>query len=501
MAVVLVVMEIGLFYYVIGLRASASGSLIFSGVIAMGIWNFYADEQATLNWKTSRFVALLQGMRVDDMELANCDKAAPAPASHYPPSGVLEPVVRHRRRGCEEEAAAVREKCSQIIQKSKKARSGSVGMPADVKSLETEGIKKSRVGKGGMNKKVTEDASQVSFANCRRLSTAKKEIFEKLGVCSSEKEPTDGLNSSQGKVKQKYHEEQKAPANGTKTAAVKHRKPVDRIGRVYIKKTSCAISNVESESENFVVKQTIVADPEFHDFENDRTEVSFADNKVWATYDGDDRMPRYYALIHNVITLRPFKVSISWLSSKGNQKLGPMWWVGSGFAKTCGDLWIGDSIVYGSLNAFSHVMRWKKSSRGLIQIYPLKGDVWALYRNWSSDWNESTPNDVKHSYDMVEVIEDSSKEHGVTVAPLIKVCGLKTLFGKHPDPCKLWTIPREELFRFSHQVPAQLITGEEGANAPIGCWELDPASTPLELQVSTQGQGGDMDRPAGALVC
>ncbi|KAJ6688374.1 hypothetical protein OIU74_016985 [Salix koriyanagi] len=37
------------------------------------------------------------------------------------------------------------------------------------------------------------------------------------------------------------------------------------------------------------------------------------------------------------------------------------------------------------------------------------------------------------------------------------------------------------MFRFSHQVPSVLLTGQEGQNSPKGCWELDPASTPLEL--------------------
>lgn len=43
--------------------ASPSGSLIFSGVIAIGICNFYADKQATLNRKTSRFMLCISSER------------------------------------------------------------------------------------------------------------------------------------------------------------------------------------------------------------------------------------------------------------------------------------------------------------------------------------------------------------------------------------------------------------------------------------------------------
>jgi hypothetical protein len=82
---------------------------------------------------------------------------------------------------------------------------------------------------------------------------------------------------------------------------------------------------------------------------------------------------------------------------------------------------------------------------------------------------------------MMEVLEDYKEERGVAVAPLVKVAGFKTVFRQHPDSSKTRTIPREEMFRFSHQVPSVLLTGQEGQNAPKGCWELDPASTPLEL--------------------
>ncbi|XP_030531385.2 uncharacterized protein LOC115741554 [Rhodamnia argentea] len=461
------------------------------------------------------------------------DNSAPAPASYAPQaSGVFEPLFRHRKRG-RGVAAAVQEEYGERIQMSKKARSDSVSMSADANSLETDRIEKRKVDEGGINKKVSEGAGQVAFANSRGVVTgttpglqkgsldrgrvnfslinrynglrdvsllelrnmlihkAKTDIRKKLDEWRVEKEPSNGRNSLQGEVKLKYGKVQKAPASGAKTAPVKHSEPVDGKDRVQMEKTSHSISNIKSEAENFVPMQMVVTDPDFYNFDKDRTEDSFADNQVWAAYDDDDGMPRYYALIHTVMSLKPFKMRISWLSSKTNQELGPTCWVGSGFAKTCGYLRIGKSVVDNSLNAFSHRMKWTKGARGLIHIYPLKGDVWALYRNWSSDWNELTPDEIIHSYDMVEVIEDYSDELGVTVAPLIKVCGFKTVFQKHPDPGKLWTVPREEMFRFSHQVPAHLLTGEEGANAPKGCWELDPASTPLELLqvVTTTGRG------------
>jgi hypothetical protein len=142
---------------------------------------------------------------------------------------------------------------------------------------------------------------------------------------------------------------------------------------------------------------------------------------------------------------------------------------------------VGRYEIYNSLNSFSHKVRWTKGTRGVIHIYPRKGDVWALYRNWSPEWNELTADEVIHKYDMVEVLEDYSEELGVTVTPLVKVAGFKTVFHQHLDPKEVRRIPREEMFRFSHHVPSYLLMGQEGPNAPKGCRELDPAATPPEL--------------------
>ncbi|KAL8140125.1 hypothetical protein V2J09_006146 [Rumex salicifolius] len=224
-----------------------------------------------------------------------------------------------------------------------------------------------------------------------------------------------------------------------------------------------------------------VPDPDFHDFDNDRTEDSFADNQVWAAYDDDDGMPRYYAMVHSVVSRKPFKMRISWLNSKSNAEFGSMNWIGSGFYKTCGDFRIGKYEFNKLINSFSHKVNWAKGARGAVQIYPKKGDVWALYRNWSTDWDEQTPDEVIHKYSMVEVVEDYDEEKGLLVVPLVKVAGYKTVFHQSADPEQVTRIPKEEMFKLSHQVPSCFLTGQESPNAPKGCWELDPAATPLEL--------------------
>lgn len=224
-----------------------------------------------------------------------------------------------------------------------------------------------------------------------------------------------------------------------------------------------------------------VPDPDFHDFDCDRTEKAFKGDQVWATYDDDDGMPRYYALIQKVISTKPFKARISFLTSKSNVEFGPLDWVSRGFPKTCGDFRVGRYVVANKINIFSHMVKWEKGFRGVIKVLPRKGDIWALYRNWHPNWCELTSDDVIHKYEMVEVLEDYNEDQGISVVPLVKVAGFKTVFLKHIDPNENKKIPKEEMFRFSHQVPSYLLTGKEAHNAPKDCLELDPAATSLEL--------------------
>ncbi|KAI3467720.1 hypothetical protein Pfo_024383 [Paulownia fortunei] len=233
-----------------------------------------------------------------------------------------------------------------------------------------------------------------------------------------------------------------------------------------------------------------VSDPDFHDFDKDRTEKCFRDNQVWAVYDDDDGMPRRYALIQNVISINPFKVRMSWLSSVTHSRLGHVSWFLSGFSKTCGEFGIGRLEICNSVDCFSHNVRWMKHTSKTIQIFPRKGDVWALYRNWSPEWNELTEDEVIHKYDMVEVLEDYDEELGVIVIPLVKVAGFKAVFHQHLNPMNIRRIPKEEMSRFSHQVPSHLLTGQEGSKSPKGCCELDPAAIPLQfLEVISNIEG------------
>lgn len=327
----------------------------------------------------------------------------------------------------------------------------------------------------------TRELTQMEIRNML-AEKARKEIQKKMKEWS--------LNAAAKVLEKGKGKETDGVKDGDKQTVAKNsdltdkQKPVEPSGPKKVTEDKTESLDTSDINLNTEVREPIsitVPDPDFHDFDRDRSERCFGENQVWAAYDDDDGMPRYYALVHKVISSNHFKMKISWLNSKTNSELSPLNWVGSGFAKTCGDFRVGKHELNNSLNSFSHRVKWTKGTRGAVRIYPRKGDVWALYRNWSPDWNELTPDAVIHKYDMVEVLDDYNEEQGVFVSPLVKVAGFKTVFHRHLDDAKVQKIPRDEMFRFSHQVPSYLLTGSEAHNAPKGCRELDPAATPLEL--------------------
>ncbi|XP_071730054.1 uncharacterized protein [Rutidosis leptorrhynchoides] len=216
-----------------------------------------------------------------------------------------------------------------------------------------------------------------------------------------------------------------------------------------------------------------VPDPDFHDFDTDRSEEVFKPQQVWAIYDEEDGMPRLYCLVRQVISVKPFQLHISYLNSKPDTEFG--------INKSCGSFKVSHSDFVDQVNIFSHLLGREKAGKvTCVNIYPKRGDIWAVYRNWSENWSKKTSKKVRRQYEMVEILNDYSEKNGVSVTPLVKLEGYKTVYQRNPNTSGVRLIPRKEMVRFSHQVPSCLLKGQ-GLNLPDGCWDLDPAATPEQL--------------------
>ncbi|KAF9622421.1 hypothetical protein IFM89_031224, partial [Coptis chinensis] len=236
------------------------------------------------------------------------------------------------------------------------------------------------------------------------------------------------------------------------------------------------VENDEDESEIDGIK---VPDPEFYVFDNVRKEDCFKNDQMWAVYDDADGMPRFYALIRKVFS-PAFRVRFTWLEAKPDGQ-DEIVWADAQLPVSCGKFKLGKTEIVEGVNMFSHTVGYEKGSgRGSFELYPRKGETWAVFKNWDLKWSLDPDSCSNFEFDFVEVLSDYDEQSGIDVAYLEKVNGFVCLFqpknGKAP-----FQIPPKELFRFSHMVPSYRMTGEERDGVPERSFELDPASLPANL--------------------
>ncbi|KAF9618942.1 hypothetical protein IFM89_002937 [Coptis chinensis] len=177
-------------------------------------------------------------------------------------------------------------------------------------------------------------------------------------------------------------------------------------------------------------------DSNHYDFGSNRKAELFAVGQIWAAYD-EERMPRCYARIDKVGHL-PFRLGVTWLKpapGTDNEKR----WCEAGLPVVCG--------------AFDP----KRSNTVVCQ-----------------------PTVFSHL------------EADITVAPLAKVAGFRSVFKRsvEVDGGSTFTIPAIYLLRFSHNVPAFRFKDGEIAGVSNGMLELDPLAVPNDLVESVAKPSG-----------
>ncbi|XP_077240567.1 uncharacterized protein LOC143881406 [Tasmannia lanceolata] len=209
-------------------------------------------------------------------------------------------------------------------------------------------------------------------------------------------------------------------------------------------------------------------DPEFYNFE--RNMNMFQSGQIWAVYSDDDGLPKYYARIKSVLLSRS-KVLVTWLEAHPMFKEEKRW--SQNLPTGCGTFSLAGTSGTKSLGieVLSHQVRAEPTSeKGIYKIYPREGEVWALYKNWSP--GGILPDLDNCEYEMVEVLRDTG--FGLRVICLEKMEGYNSVFKQNGSRKE---ISRDELLKFSHQVPAFRLT-EEKSGKLRGYFELDPVSVP-----------------------
>ncbi|GAV63385.1 DUF3444 domain-containing protein, partial [Cephalotus follicularis] len=212
-------------------------------------------------------------------------------------------------------------------------------------------------------------------------------------------------------------------------------------------------------------------------FNSAKSHEKFQNGQIWSFYSDEDGLPKYYGQIKNIESGPDFKLHVRSLSACP-QKNSMIRWRDKNMPICCGRFKVkkGELEAYTSTTSFSHLLRVEPADKNDVYvILPRKGEVWALYRNWSA---ETKLSDLEYcKYDIVEVLEDT--DMGRKVKVLERVDGFNSVFKTRlkDGVADTMEIPQLELLRFSHQIPAFQLTEETGGSLR-GCLELDPSAVP-----------------------
>ncbi|GAV64201.1 DnaJ domain-containing protein/DUF3444 domain-containing protein [Cephalotus follicularis] len=205
---------------------------------------------------------------------------------------------------------------------------------------------------------------------------------------------------------------------------------------------------------------------ECYDFKKKKSEEKFQLGHIWALYSDGDGMPKDYAQVKKIESSKGFRLHIARLKSCSQSKdtIHPI---------CCGKFKVENSdtkVV--SPSVFSHRLRAEPVGKDRFEIRPREGEVWAVYKQRSSG---STC-----EHDIVLVLGENGESTEVVVLTCLTINGSKSLY-KAPriqrSKIGVINIPRAELARFSHQIPAIEHNGEKDT-AMRGYWELDPKAVP-----------------------
>ncbi|KAK7303172.1 hypothetical protein RJT34_14074 [Clitoria ternatea] len=224
----------------------------------------------------------------------------------------------------------------------------------------------------------------------------------------------------------------------------------------------------------------VYPDPEFSDFDKDKKEDSFAAGQIWAIYDTVDGMPRFYALIRKVLS-PGFQLRITWLEPDPDDDDGIKWF-NQDLPIACGKYKLGNTETTEDRLMFSHLICFEQIGRNTYMVYPRKGETWALFKNWDIKWHMDAKSQRQYDFEFVKILSDYVEDVGVSVAYLAKLKGFVSLFSQMEGGNNSFQIPPVDLFRFSHRVPSFKMTGQERVGVPVGSYELDPVSLPVNLE-------------------
>lgn len=271
------------------------------------------------------------------------------------------------------------------------------------------------------------------------------------------------------------------PSTGTEGCIPQHQNGVENGVEGSCHRTEINISSDDDNSDlcppSIPDIEIPIPEPEFYNFDADKSLDKFQVGQIWSLYSDEDGLPKYYGEIVKIKSGSVLKVHVKWLVSCILPK-GVILWKDQSMPICCGRFKITkDQMEYTSTGAFSHQVKAEPTSKkNEYNIFPSKGEIWALYQNWNAEIRSSELENWE--YDVVEII--GCTEMHIQVLFLERMAGLNSVFKPRTEGSSNFTveIPSEELLRFSHQVPAYRLSEERGGTLR-GFWEVDSAALPV----------------------
>ncbi|KAM7508477.1 hypothetical protein LguiA_018930 [Lonicera macranthoides] len=198
----------------------------------------------------------------------------------------------------------------------------------------------------------------------------------------------------------------------------------------------------------------------FFDFNKDRSNDKFQVGQIWAF----DYLSLTYGQITKIETSPYMKINMALLESCKPPK-GIVSPAGCGLFKVQSNR----RIAYPS--SCSHLVKAHHIGKNIYEIYPSKGEIWGLNKSWNADMSHFDLQKCGHK--IVVILNDNDQR--TKVSSLVRVTGFRSVFRAERSQrsnAGVFEVPRSELGRFYHQIPAFQLTGEKDGLLR-GCWELD----------------------------
>ncbi|XP_030940631.1 uncharacterized protein LOC115965524 [Quercus lobata] len=206
----------------------------------------------------------------------------------------------------------------------------------------------------------------------------------------------------------------------------------------------------------------------------------FATGQVWAVYSGKDFLPRQYTRIDDIIY--ESQVCLTFLEPLPilDDEID---WKKENIPIVCGKFKVSGTSVNLEMSQFSYLVYSVKSNdEPFYRIYPIKGEIWAMYKNWNSKWKRSDYENCQCQ--VVQILSNLCEREEITIVRLEEVKGCLTFFHqKQFDGFDLTHAVSQSAMLGFYRIPTFRVPGIGRYGIPESSWHLELIALPPKQRI------------------